>query len=122
MADRDQRAINPMADFAGMGKNGLEEAVKAQAAILQRFQYLNRRWLERWQAEVKLFSDFSATLTTARSMPEVAKAYQDLATGQWELATEDAKRVMADSEALASNGGQLFPNSWPVRSGGDAST
>ena len=80
-------------------------------------QELNRHWLDRWQEEAKLFTDFSSKLTAARSLPEATKGYQDLAERHWEMASEDAKRVIEDSEALTRKGVQLLAGTWSRNQG-----
>jgi hypothetical protein len=53
------------------------------------------------QSQAKLGSEFVAKLTAARSIPEVATAYQEWASRQMEMAAEDAKRIFADGQKLA---------------------
>ena len=105
-----ENSTNLMSQLAATSSHHIEEFVKAQIATLMRFQQLNRHWLDRWQAEAKVFTDFSTKLTAARSLHEATKAYQELAERHWQMASEDAKRIMEDSEALALNGAQLFTN------------
>ena len=90
-----------------------EEFVEAQVATLAQFRKLNRHWLDRWQAEAEVFTDFGNKLMAARSLNEATTACQELASRHWQMASEDAKRVMEDSEALTLNGVHLFTNSWP---------
>ncbi len=64
------------------------------------------------QSHAKLGSEFVTKLTAARSMPEVATAYQEWASRQMEMATEDAKRIFADGQKLAETGARLLSNGW----------
>jgi hypothetical protein len=62
------------------------------------------------QSQAKLGSEFVAKLTAARSIPEVATAYQEWASRQMEMAAEDAKRIFADGQKLAETGARLLSN------------
>jgi hypothetical protein len=44
-------AVNPVSEAAQMNKRGMEEAANAQSAMMQGFQTVSRRWLERCQTE-----------------------------------------------------------------------
>ncbi len=122
--DRDEKSFNPMAnpmsEMASFSKQGLNEFMRAQTALMQKFQDANRRWFDRWQAEAKLLSDLGAKLTAARSLTDTAAACQDFSTKQWEMASEDAKRFIAESEALTRSGAQMFSSK--ERPGTGAST
>ncbi len=107
-----EQSSNPKADVAAMGKQRMDEFVKTQSALLAGFQDLNRQWFDRCQAETKLFIDFSTKLATARSIADATAAYQELAQRQWDMASEDAKRMLADSEVLTRNTTQLWSSSW----------
>ena len=90
-----------------------DRMLKAQRATFEQLHELNRHWLDRWQAEAEVFTDFGNKLMAARSLNEATTACQELASRHWQMASEDAKRVMEDSEPLTLNGVHLFTNSWP---------
>ena len=94
-----------------------DRMLKAQRATFEQLHELNRHWLDRWQAEAKVFTDFSAKLMAARSLPEATKAYQDLAEQQWKMTSEDSRRIIEDGEALTRNGVQLFTSGWSTQQG-----
>jgi hypothetical protein len=98
--------------FAAMGKKRLEDFVAMQAEQMEKLQEMNRSWLERMQSEATLASEFAAKLTAARSVPEVAAAYQEWATRQMEMAAEDGKRIFADAQKLAETGARLLSGGW----------
>ena len=95
-----------------MGKKRLDELVAKQTEQLEKLQEVNRNWIDRIQSQAKLGSEFVAKLTAARSIPEVATAYQEWASRQMEMATEDAKRIFADGQKLAETGARLLSNGW----------
>jgi hypothetical protein len=98
--------------FAAMGKKRLEDFVAMQAEQMEKLQEMNRSWLERMQSEATLASEFAAKLTAARSVPEVAAAYQEWATRHMEMAAEDGKRIFADAQKLAETGARLLSGGW----------
>ncbi len=59
-------------EFTEMRKKRFEELVAIQSEQLEKLQEVNRHWMNRMQSEAKLASEFTAKLTAARSMPEVA--------------------------------------------------
>jgi hypothetical protein len=109
-------------EFAAMGKKRLEELVATQTKQLEELQEMNRIWLDRMQSEATLVSEFSAKLTAARSIPDVAAAYQEWATRHMEMAAEDAKRIFEEGQKFAEIGGRLFSNGWPAGGQGSGST
>ena len=99
-------------EFVAMGQKRFDELIAAQTEQLGKLQELNRNWFERMQTEAKLASEFTTKLTAARSMPEVAAAYQEWAQRHMEMATEDAKRVVADGQKLMETSTRLLTNGW----------
>jgi len=100
------------AEFAAIGKKRIEEFGKAQTEFVDKLQETNRQWFERMQSEATLASEFATRLTAARSIPEVATAYQEWANRHMEMAAEDAKRVFADSQKLVEAGAHFLSNGW----------
>jgi len=100
------------AEFADMGKQRLDELVAMQAEQLEKLQEASRQWFDRVQSEATLTSEFAAKLTAARSIPEVATAYQDWASRHMEMAADDAKRIFANGQKLAETGARLLSHGW----------
>jgi cell division septum initiation protein DivIVA len=105
-------------EFTAMGKKRIEEFVAIQTQQLDKLQEVSRNWFERMQSEAMLASELSAKLTAARSMPEVASAYQEWAARHMEMAAEDAKRIFSDSQKLAKTGARLLTGDWQPNGGG----
>ena len=101
------------AEFAAMGKKRFDQLVAIQTERLEKLQENNRAWFDRMQAEVTLASEFAAKLTAARSLPEVATAYQEWAKRHMEMAADDAKRMFADSQKFVETAARLFMNGQP---------
>jgi hypothetical protein len=92
-----------------------EELARAESELLEMFRKSNQEWSERLQTEVKLFSELGAKLNAARSIPEVAAAYQSYASQRVAMAGEDARHVFEDCQTLARAGTRLWTTNWPVR-------
>jgi hypothetical protein len=98
--------------FDGMGKQQLEELAAMQKDLMAKVQDANKIWTGRMQTEATLASEFTAKLTAARSIPEVAAAYQEWVQRHMEIAAEDAKRLFADGQKLAETGARLLSSGW----------
>jgi hypothetical protein len=79
-----------------------------QKEFFDTFEGMNREWVSRIQSEAKLASDFVSKLTAARSIPDAASAYLECATRQFEMFTEDSRRMLANSHKLMETGTRLF--------------
>jgi Phasin protein len=100
-------------EFAAMGKQQVEALVAMQAELLKTLQDTSRNWFDRMQLEATLASQFAAKLSAARSIPEAASVYQEWAKKCMQMAAEDAKRLVADSQKLAETGTRLLSSGWP---------
>jgi uncharacterized protein YlxW (UPF0749 family) len=94
-----------------------EELARAENELLERFRRSNQKWVERLKTEVKLFSELSTKLSSSRSIPEAAAAYQNYASQHVAMASEDARHLFEDCQALAETGGRVWTTNWPVRPG-----
>ncbi len=95
-------------EFAAMGKKRLDELFAAQTQQFEKLQEISQNWFNRMQSETTLASELAIKLTAARSVPEVATAYQEWATRHMERAAEDAKGIFAGAQKLAESGAQLL--------------
>lgn len=105
------------AQFAAMGKKQIDEFVKMQAELLDKFQETNRQWLDRAKSEADLASEFASKLSAARSIPEAMTACQEWSTRRLEMMAEDGKHLLADSQKFMDAGARLMSAGWPAQSG-----
>jgi hypothetical protein len=108
-------------EFAAMGKKRIEALSEIQMELLENFRQANRSWLERFQSEADLASEIGAKLTAARSIPEVATACQDWTNRRVEMATNDAKHIVADTQKIMATGVRMLSNGWLPNGRGGAS-
>jgi hypothetical protein len=96
---------------AGPSKGGAEQAERLgrfQAELFEKILEVNRHWLERVQSQATLTAEFATKITSARSFPEAATAYQEWASRQLKLAVEDASYAISTGQALMDMGARLF--------------
>jgi predicted phage tail protein len=101
-------------EFAEMGKKRVEDFAKAQAELLEKVQECNRHWVDRFQSEAQLASEFASKLTAARSIPDAMAASQEWSSRRIEMMAEDARRLVADTQTFLETGARLLSNGcWP---------
>jgi hypothetical protein len=64
------------------------------------------------QSEATLAPEFASKLAAARSIPETATICQEWVSRRMEMATEDAKRLSADSQKFVATGARLLSKGW----------
>jgi hypothetical protein len=85
-----------------------------QAELFLKLQQANLRWMNTIQKRADLASEFTAKLTAARSVPETVSACQDWVRQRIEMAEEDAKQLLADSEAFMDTAARLVFNGYAL--------
>jgi hypothetical protein len=100
-------------EFVGMGTKRIKELTELQTELFEKLQEVNRRWVDRMEAEAGLASDFGTKLTGAHSVPETVTACQEWASKRIEMATEDAKHLMSDTRTFMDAGARLLSSGWP---------
>ena len=98
--------------FSESAKAHVEGLARAHNELFDKFSQSGQKWADRLQEEVHLFTELGTKLTAARSIPEVAAAYQSYADHRVEKAGEDAKRLMEDGQAFLESGARLWFNNW----------
>ena len=59
-----------------------------------------RDWLKLAEREAHLMSEFSTALSACKSLPDVAKAYQDWMSEQLEMSSQASQRMFANGQRL----------------------
>jgi len=91
-----------------------EELAFTQTELLEMFRKSNQEWSERLQTEIKLLTELGANLNAARSIPEIAAAYQSYASQRVAMASEDTRHLFEHYQTLARTGARLWTTNWPV--------
>jgi hypothetical protein len=108
--------------FVTMGRKQIHECVKAHSELVDRFQEVNRSWLDHLQSEADLSTEFASKMTAARSIPDVAALLLEWNKRHIEMAKVDAKHVLADTQKIVEVGARLLPGAWLFNDKGSGST
>jgi hypothetical protein len=99
-------------NLGDLARKRVEAATALQAEVFKELQEIGQYWSARAKAEADLASDLISKLTSAGSIPDRAKAYQEWASQRMSMTIEDNQHFISDGfklvEAAArslSNGG-----------------
>jgi Phasin protein len=98
------------ADFSKAGKKHVEAISAMQADVFKELQEIGEHWTARAKSESDLASELLGKLTSARSIPEAATAYQDWAIRRAQMAVEDGQRLFTDNVKLMETAARLLSN------------
>jgi len=101
-------------EFAALGKKRMEAFVNAQTELLDEIQETNRRWMDRFQSEANLASEFASKLSGARSIPDAMAVSRDWATRYFQMLAEDGRHFADDTRKLMETGARMFANGGPA--------
>jgi hypothetical protein len=90
-------------DFEQMTKS-IQTMLDAQKNFVDAVTRMNSDWLDHAQSEVRLATELSSDLSSARSLPDATSAYQRWLRGQFEIFAEDGRRFYSHAEQLMRNG------------------
>jgi hypothetical protein len=105
-------------EFVELGKKRVETLMALQKDLIEAIQEVNQGWLARARSEANLNSELVTKLSSARSVPEQADAYQQLMGKRMEMLVEDSRRLISDSQKLFSLGTRFLNGSGINGSGG----
>jgi len=105
-------------EFMAEGRNRFEDFAGAQAEFWDRVQDSNRKWFDRLQDEASITADFANRLTSVKSLTETASLFQNWTVKHMEMATEDARRVLSDTQEIMAASARMWTN-LGARGGGD---
>jgi Phasin protein len=101
-------------ELAALGKKRMEAFVNAQTELLDEIQEANRRWMDRFQSEANLASEFASKLSGARSIPDAMAVSRDWATRYFQMLAEDGRHFADDTRKLMETGARMFANGGPA--------
>lgn len=96
------------ANLSKAGKRHVETISAMQADVVKELQEIGEHWTARAKSETDLASELLGKLTSARSIPESATAYQEWAIRRAQMAVEDGQRLLADNVKLMETAARLF--------------
>ena len=95
-------------ELAALGKKRIGEFIRVQTEILDELHEANRHWLDRFESEANLASEFASRLSSARTMPDAMAASREWATQYWAMLAEDGRHFADDTRKLMETGARLF--------------
>jgi hypothetical protein len=98
--------------FMTMGTRHIQECVRAHAQLVDKFQEVNRSWLQCLRSEADLSAEFTPRMITAGSIPGAATVLLEWTNRHVEMAAVDAKHVLADTQEIMEIGLRLLPGGW----------
>lgn len=99
--------FNP-ADFTKLGKEQAAALTDMQKEFTRLIEQANADWLSRMEQERELASNLAAKLSSAKSLPDAAMAYQDWMSRRMETITRDSQKFFADSQKLVTSMNRLL--------------
>ena len=85
--------------------------VKTHSELVDKFQEVNRSWLQYLRSEADLSAEFTPKMITARSIPGAATVLLEWTNRHMEMAAVDAKHVLADTQEIMAIG-LFLPGGW----------
>jgi len=107
-ADKSFPFLLDTSELAALGKRRIGNFVRVQTELLDEIQEANRHWLDRFESEANLASEFAAKLSEARSMPDAMAVSRDWATQYFAMLAEDRKHLADDTRKFMATGARLF--------------
>lgn len=99
-----------------VGQDQAEALVALQKELLEAYDKASSSWLARVKTEADFWSDLSAKLTAARSMPEAMDAYTKAVGQRVQQVAEDGRRQFEDCQKIMQKFAQSFAKGMPTGS------
>jgi hypothetical protein len=114
-ADKTFPLLLNSSELAALGKKRIGEFIRVQTEILDELHEANRHWLDRFESEANLASEFASRLSSARTMPDAMAVSRDWATQYLAMLTEDSRHLADDTRKLIETGTRLFSGGLTVQ-------
>jgi hypothetical protein len=94
--------------LAAMGEKRMEEFAKVQAVIFSALHEAHQRWLGHMQSEARLASEFTARVTSARSIPDAMSACREWTSQRLEMMADEGNHLLAESRKVVETGARFL--------------
>jgi Phasin protein len=98
-------------ELAALGKKRIGDFMRMQTEFLDEIQEVNRHWLERFESEANLASEFASKLSLARSVPDALAVSREWVTQYFSMLAEDGQHLADDARKFVETGAKLFVHS-----------
>jgi hypothetical protein len=96
--------------FAEGWRNSVEGLFHAQEDFIDNITKANQKWVERFQSEANLSSEWGSKLAGSRTLPEALMVGQGWASQRLQMMAEDRKHLLEDYQHFAEIGARLCAN------------
>jgi hypothetical protein len=86
--------------------------IDVQKELVGSFESLNREWAARVKAEMDLAAAYAARFAAARSIPDAVAVCQEWNAKRMEMAFDDGRRLVADSQKLMAASARYLSGGW----------
>lgn len=97
-------------EFAKFGQKQADAFLGMQREFFSVIEQANRDWAVRAELEREMAAELAAKLSSAKTLPDAAKAYQEWMGRRLATLTEDGQKFLADSQKLVTSATRLFAN------------
>lgn len=97
------------AEFAKFGQMQTEALSNAQLELSNLLQEASEDWRSRAELERKLATELMSKLTTAKTLPDAAKAYQEWMVRRIDMVAKDGQKILADGQKYVSALSRFLP-------------
>jgi len=87
-----------------------EAFVNAQTELLDEIQEANGHWMDRFQSEADLASEYASKLSATRTIPDAMAVSRDWAARYLQMLAEDGKHLADDARKFMEKGARMFSN------------
>ena len=101
-------------ELSKMGEAQAEAVLAMHKELLQTYEQICSAWVERVKSEANLWSDLASRMTHTRSVPDALSAYQQCVAQRMQMASEDAQRLLDDSQRIMKSITRSLPKGWPT--------
>jgi hypothetical protein len=96
-----------------IGKDQTEAMLNVQKELMAAYEEAGRSWIERVKAEVELWSDLAAKLSTSHSGLDRMEACRETAAQRMKMAADDGQRLLEEGQKIIGAVSRSLPGNWP---------
>jgi len=104
--------ISPPPFLFTWGQERTDAAMAMQKAVMDSYEQASRAWLARVQSEISLWSDLAEKLSKTHSIPEALESYSKCVSERMQMAAEDGRRLVEESQQLSQKIAHSLGNGW----------
>lgn len=104
--------FNPT-DLTKLGKEQADALLDMQQELSKLIEQANKDWLARVELERDLATELATKLSSAKTLPDAAKAYQDWMSRRMETVATDSQKFFTECQKFAGSMNRLLMRGMP---------